>query len=1173
MSIVKESVAKELHLEIKPSGRIPPLKGITGRRIRVLGQAQITISSSSTHPITINVAVVPDNYLQTAALLGMNALGKATLTLDYQAKKVHWNNLTYPLVMATNEYGKIERVVKEPRSTPHPNLKYGRLTARKHLDCYSTTMVEVKVDEEPNTVVVVEAKHHCVQNGIPLVMSVTREKTLIVPIFNNTKAGLTLQPGTLLVTYQQVKDDLVEAEDPSVTIANIREAIGPENDHVHDRKTRWEKLQSILDARNWSHLEPAQKDLLFDLVKKHQDLFIVHPRELGLIQAEPAHIQVSDPNPCRTPLYRYPEKAKETIQTILKNLEERGIIESSTAAWLSPIVLVNKPGGEKRLCLDYRKVNKQLAMDIHPLPKLDELVESVSGNDFYATLDMKDAYYQVALDQASRDLTTFSDGISLYRFRRLPFGLSCSPAIFARQMNQALAPLLKDNWVKNYLDDLIVSAANYETLLERLNKLFTHLKSVGIRLNLSKCNIGQRQVKFLGHIVSKEGYRPDPSNIEAVTQMKPPTTLKETRRFIGMCSFYRRHIHQFSKIIAPLTNLTKKGQLFEWTSECQEAFSTLKSQLTQAPVLSKADLTKEFILETDASATHVGAVLMQYEGTTPHVIGFFSKKLRPAELRYSTTDREALAVVLACRNFHHYLWGVRVLIRTDHQPLVSVFRQRTKSPRMNRWILEMREFQFKIDYKSGATNVVADQLSRPAQTVRLVGQENFLGLTKDEFIQAQVNEPRWRELKEYLEGGRLPRHRYPPVILNQFIVEDGVLYYSKQKKDNTLLYLLVVPMELRKKAITIAHEKESGHLGQLKSMLKAEDFFYWPNLRSDVKKFVKECMTCQQTKSANPLQRQWRELPPVQQPLERVSIDITEMSPARGGHRYVLTVVDHFSRFVKLFKLRSRQTEEVVRSLRTYVGDYGVPRTLLADNACEFRSNLMADFCHAHGIHPAYSTPYHPQGNAITERVHRTLKSVLASLSKGQPTKWPEHLTQCQQVLNSAVHETTGEQPHYLMFNRHAPRFVGSLLPQVDDETDTSFALDVVRQTSQDNSRKWLRRANVGRREQMVEIGDLVWVRKEQFSSTMERKLGIKWIGPYKVTKVAQGGVSYVLENTFTGDTIHRASDKIKRFVGDENYLVDMSEIVVPSDDDEEEVVEPRGARPRRPVRRYIEEM
>ena len=166
-------------------------------------------------------------------------------------------------------------------------------------------------------------------------------------------------------------------------------------------------------------------------------------------------------------------------------------------------------------------------MDIHPLPKLEELVECVSGNDYYATLDMKDAYYQIALDQSSRDLTTFSDGISLYRFKRLPFGLSCSP-IFARQMNQALAPLLKENWVKSHLDDLIVYAADYNSLLERLGKLFRHLQSVGIKLNLSKCHIGQRQVKFFGHIVERRGYWPDPSNIEAVTQMKPPTTIKET---------------------------------------------------------------------------------------------------------------------------------------------------------------------------------------------------------------------------------------------------------------------------------------------------------------------------------------------------------------------------------------------------------------------------------------------------------------------------------------------------------------------------------------------------------------------------------------------------------------------------------------------------------------------
>ena len=153
-----------------------------------------------------------------------------------------------------------------------------------------------------------------------------------------------------------------------------------------------------------------------------------------------------------------------------------------------------------------------------------------------------------------------------------------------------------------------------------------------------------------------------------------------------------------------------------------------------------------------------------------------------------------------------------------------------------------------------------------------------------------------------------------------------------------------------------------------------------------------------------------------------------------------------------------------------------MPRTLLANNACEFCSHLMADFCQASGINRVYSTPYHPQGNSITERLHRTLKSVLASLSKGQPTKWPDYLTQCQQILNAAVHETIGEQPYYLMFNRHAPRFVRMTLPQVDDEIDISVALDVVKQTSRNNSRKWLARANMGRKDQTVDVGDLMWV-------------------------------------------------------------------------------------------------
>ncbi len=217
-------------------------------------------------------------------------------------------------------------------------------------------------------------------------------------------------------------------------------------------------------------------------------------------------------------MYRYPETDKQTIGDMLEDMEARGIIEKSTAAWLSPIVLVNKPDGTKRICLHYRQVNTHLTTDIYPLPKLDELVEQASGNKYYTTLDLKEAYFQVT----SRDRTTFNNGVSLYKFRRLPFGLSCSPAIFSRQIATVLIPLLREGWVRNYLDDIILWAPDVPTMLHRIEQVFTCLQNHGVKLNLSKCAFGEAEVKFLGHLVSEKGCKPDPQNVEAERKMRPP---------------------------------------------------------------------------------------------------------------------------------------------------------------------------------------------------------------------------------------------------------------------------------------------------------------------------------------------------------------------------------------------------------------------------------------------------------------------------------------------------------------------------------------------------------------------------------------------------------------------------------------------------------------------------
>ena len=768
-----------------------------------------------------------------------------------------------------------------------------------------------------------------------------------------------------------------------------------------------------------THLSSTQQTQLVDTLCNNQAVFILSPNELGKIHDVQADIVVTDPTPVRSPTYRYPEKAKEIISNMLEEMEEKDIIEPSTAAWLSPIVLVKKPNGSQRMCLDYRKVNTHLQVDIHPLPRLEKMVETAAGNKYYATLDMQDAYYQVELGEQSRDLTTFSDGVSLYRFKRLPFGLSCSPAIFSRVMGNMLTPLVKQGWVKNYLDDIILWAPSFSSLLKRLDTLFKHLSSHGVKLNVGKCHFGQPEVRFLGHIVSKDGCRPCPENVNAVVDMKPPSNIKEVRRFLGMCGFYRKHIKDYAKIAVPLTNLLRQKELFRWTPKCQQGFEQLKGSLTSAPVLIKPSMTTPFELHADASMDHVGAVLMQNQDGSLKPVGYFSKKLKPVEQRYSTTDREALAIVLACHRFHHFLWGVSFTIHADHQPLVSVFKRKTKSSRMNRWVVEMQDYRFRVEYRPGRKNLVADQLSRPVRLIYQHTIDSYLGLTKEQLQTKQVEEPRWAQLIAFLEGGPIPKRKYARTLITQFIIHEGLLYLSADKHDNSI-QLKLVPQEMRKVALKLGHEKASGHLGRRKTIDCLESYFYWPSLRSDVNKYVKGCVTCQRHKEGRALQQPYQELPPVQRSLDRVSIDVTDMLSGSNGYRYVLTIIDHYSRYVKFLPMRTKSSEEVSKNFLSYLNDFGVPLSMIMDNGTEFTSTQFRELCKSHKINTGYTTPYHPQGNSISERMHRTMKTVLNLLCEGHPYHWPKYLGETQRVLNTAVHTTLGEQPHYVFFSRRA---------------------------------------------------------------------------------------------------------------------------------------------------------
>lgn len=1161
-TLIQESAAHKLNCKLNHRCSTPLLKGVTGKALRILGMVELNIMIGGGKMCNRMVPVVPDHYISTELLLGCDILGQASLTWNHKKQLLIWGKECYPIYFIRPRAG-----VEHITVTPNPSINFNQLRVRQNYEIppYLTKFTPTKIKEKPGTTIIVHPNKNLKSVPFPFVTSVNEEGEIYFPNENFSKKVNKITTGTLLGTYELGS---VEEGQINTTFPIKNELIPPlDSNLVGD--SREEKLKYLVNTLNWKHLSQENQERLRGVMLKYPDLFILSPYEIGTIQLPPAKINIADPNPVRAPRYRYPPAAQETIHKMLEEMEQKGIIEPSTAAWLSPIVLVRKSDGSTRMCLDYRAVNTHLAADIYPLPRLEELVEMAAGHQYYATLDLKEAYYQVTLHEDSRDITTFSDGISLHRFRKLPFGLSCSPAIFSRQISQILSPLIKQGWVKNYLDDVILWASNFEQLINRLETLFLTLSESGVKLNAAKCNIGHPQVKFLGHIVSKEGCKPDPANVEAVVKMQSPKKVKEVRRFLGMCGFYRKHIHNFAKIATPLTNLTRTGIMFKWTEECQRAFETLKEKLVEAPVLVRADLEKEFIVTTDASNTHVGGVLSQLqEDGTNAAIGYFSRKLKSAETRYSATDKEALGVVLTCRHFQHYLWNKKFTVLTDHQPLVSIFKRKTKSPRMNRWILEIREYIFEIKYVKGKYNYVADHLSRPVALVQSQDDDVHLGKNREELRNLQMGEERWKELIDFLEGGFIPKNkRYPRGTLSQFTMYKNLLYFTSSHKDGSIFFRLVVPKCLRGEALKFAHE-QVGHQGQKKTLCKAEAHFYWCNMISDLIDYCKRCPLCQQIKGSSGLQQQWKELPAVDRPLERIGIDLSDMTAGNQGFRYVMTVIDSYSRYTIFYPLKTKRAEEVVHNLRNYTTVFGTPKAVCCDNGGEFRAGVFKEFCRRHHITVHHTTPYHPRGNAQTERQHRSLKMVLTALCKGHPLRWPTVLSQCQQILNQSVHTSTAQQPYFAFFSRHAPRTAGGDFPEVEgDEEGKAEAHALLLETQKKMCRQSRQIANRCRTNQRVDVETLVLVKNETPIAGTCKKLNFRWWGPFKVRTVLRDGGAYVLEHAFTGQLIQRPAEKVKPYWEKGEWIMAPQEIYTP-----ELVPEAVPARERRAPRRYIEE-
>ena len=389
----------------------------------------------------------------------------------------------------------------------------------------------------------------------------------------------------------------------------------------------------------------------------------------------------------------------------------QGRIEPHNGAWSSPVILVTKKDGTQRMCIDYRDLNKVTKHDAYPLPHIDYSLDSLKGCRYFSTLDLLSGYWQAPLDEEAQEKSGFVTKGGLWKRKVLPFGLTSAPATFERLMDNVLSGLQWKSLLL-YLYDVIIFSNTFKDHLQRLEEVFLRFRAANLKLKPSKCELLRPRVAYLGHIVSTEGVSTYPKKVEAVIKLPTPKCQKDVHSFLGFVGYYRRFVPDFVSVAKPLNLLTGKNIKFQWQEQHQQAFDALRQHMISAPVLAYPDTDSTFILDTDASANRLGAVVSQDQDREEKVIAYWSKALSPAEKNYCVTRRELLTVVEACRHFRSYLYGQRFRLRTDQASLMRLRRRKEPHHQIARWLEQLAEYDFVLEHRKGKKHGNADGLSR-----------------------------------------------------------------------------------------------------------------------------------------------------------------------------------------------------------------------------------------------------------------------------------------------------------------------------------------------------------------------------------------------------------------------------------------------------------------------------
>ena len=685
-----------------------------------------------------------------------------------------------------------------------------------------------------------------------------------------------------------------------------------------------------------------------------------------------------------------PKKIK-IQQELVDTMLEEGQIEHSVSAWSAPTVLVTKKDGSTRFCVDYRHLNARTKKDAFPLPRIDDSLNSLSGQAWFSTLDLASGYWQVRLSENVKSKTAFATHSGLFQFSVMPFGLCNALATFEWLMSQVMRGL---HWKRClvYIDDILVFGNDFESALHNLELVLDRVAEYGLQLKSTKCNLFRTSVP--GHIVGRAGLECDPNKLSSVANWIPPSTTKGVHEFLGFTGYYRRFVPDYSTVAQLLVHLLGKDCKFQWTVACQDAFKALRALLIKVPVLAfpKEDL--PYIVDTDASDYGIGGVLSQNIEGTEHVIAYYSKSLNPAQQKYCTTRRELLAVVATLDHFKGYVWGPHFTVRTDHAALVWLTNLKNIQGMLARWLAKLQQFHFSIEHRPGAQHGNADGLSRCPQCERgscarptanthnhdpdqpyanscggssmdseLIPLESgelcVAAITSaqsdnsKQIIAAQKIDKDISTVRNWISSGQFPEcvQEFAPASYelksywigrkSLYLDEEDILWRTLSATGSRAQ--LVVPLSLRDTVFNDSHHTTNGgHFGMTHTHSKIQLHYIWPGMSDCIKDKITACHKCVSRKS--PVNRhQPMGHVPVSGKFEHVAMDLLDVSVISGkGHRYILVVCDYFTKYTEAYPLADKTARSVADALMDkWLPTFGFPLFLHSDQGKEFDNAMV----------------------------------------------------------------------------------------------------------------------------------------------------------------------------------------------------------------------------------------